>query len=193
MKEKGLLIVVSGPAGCGKSTVLKALTEKRENLRFSISVTTRSPRLGEQNGREYFFINKEEFERMVQEDQLLEYAHYTDHWYGTPQRQVEEMLENGMDVYLDIEVQGAGIIRRKCPSALFIFLMPPSMEELERRLRGRGTETEVSIQKRLERAQGECAVRERFDYVVVNDTVARAAEEISSLIDRKKAELLAQA
>ena len=98
MKEKGLLIVVSGPAGCGKSTVLKALTEKRENLRFSISVTTRSPRPGEQNGREYFFINKEEFERMVQEDQLLEYAHYTDHWYGTPQRQVEEMLENGMDV-----------------------------------------------------------------------------------------------
>ena len=188
MNKKGLLIVVAGPAGCGKSSVLKLLTGMQPNLRFSVSVTTRERRHDEINGKHYWFIDGTEFDRMVRENLLLEYAGYADHRYGTPKKEVEELRAAGRDVYLDIEVQGAKIVREKCPDALLIFLMPPSMEELERRLRGRGTETEDSIAKRMARAVVECSLSDRFDHIVVNDTVERAAEEISALIDRKRAE-----
>ena len=184
--DAGILIIVSAPSGCGKSTVVHALMEKRKNLRFSVSATTRKMREGETDGVDYFFISREEFDRMIAEGAFLEHAEYVGNCYGTPRDAVERQLKDGYDVYLDIDVQGALQVKAIRPETLMIFLMPPSMEELERRLVTRGTNTPEEIQSRLAVAEQECACRDRFDYVVVNDIVERAVNEISNLIDYKK-------
>lgn len=188
MTEKGVLIIVSAPSGCGKSTVLHRLMERREKLCFSVSATTRAPRAGETDGVDYFFVTREKFDDMVKNGEFLEHAEYVGNCYGTPRAAVDAKLEQGYDVYLDIDVQGAMQIKAKRPETLMIFLMPPSLEELERRLVNRGTDSPEVIQGRLRQAQEEFRFREHFDFTVVNDEVDRAVAEISDLIDRNKRE-----
>ena len=161
----------------------------RENLRFSVSATTRAPRPGEEHGREYFFVSRPAFLEMVEADAFLEHAEFVENLYGTPRAAVEAQLEQGYDVYLDIDVQGARQVKAKRPETLTVFILPPSMEELERRLTGRGTDDPETIRRRLSQAERECAQRAQFDYVVVNDEVERAAVELSGIIDGYKARL----
>ena len=184
--EKGALIVVSAPSGCGKSTILKRLMDRRENLRFSVSATTRAPRPGERDGVDYFFVSRAEFRQMILNDAFLEYAQYVENFYGTPRAAVEAQLAQARDVYLDIEVQGAMQVKRNRPETLLIFVMPPSMEELERRLTGRGDVDPEIVRRRLAEAEKEISMRSNFDFVVVNEDIDRAADEISNLIDRYK-------
>ena len=158
MKEKGLLLVISGVSGAGKGTVVKRLLELHNDYALSISATTRSPREGEQNGREYFFKSTEEFESMIDNSELIEYAKYVSNYYGTPKAYVEEQLEAGKNVILEIEIQGALNIKKMYPDAVLLFIMPPSAEELERRLVGRGTEDEATIKARLQRASDEAKI-----------------------------------
>ncbi|MBQ1767797.1 MAG: guanylate kinase, partial [Oscillospiraceae bacterium] len=169
--KRGKLYIVSGPSGCGKSTVLREVFAHRRNIFFSVSATTRGPREGEKDGKDYFFITREEFERLIAEGELLEHAKYVSNYYGTPRKPVEAMLSEGSDVVLDIEVQGAAQVKEKMPEAVSFFIMPPSLEELERRLRGRGTETDEKIRSRLDQAEREMAESGRYDYIVVNDDV----------------------
>lgn len=187
--QRGALIIVSAPSGCGKSTLLRRLMEKREKLRFSVSATTRPPREGEVDGKDYFFVDHPTFERMIAEDAFLEHAEYVGNRYGTPRAAVEELLDAGYDVYLDIDVQGAMQIKRIRPETLTIFVTPPSLPELENRLRSRGTDSDEVIRSRLETAERELILKDHYDYVVVNDEVDRAAGEISDLIDSYKARL----
>lgn len=187
--QRGALIIVSAPSGCGKSTLLHRLMEKREKLRFSVSATTRPPREGEVDGRDYFFVDRPTFDRMIEEDAFLEHAEYVGNRYGTPRAAVEELLDAGYDVYLDIDVQGAMQIKRIRPETLTIFVTPPSLPELENRLRSRGTDSDEVIRSRLEAAERELILKDHYDYVVVNDEVDRAAGEISDLIDSYKARL----
>lgn len=187
--QRGALIIVSAPSGCGKSTLLHRLMEKREKLRFSVSATTRPPREGEVDGKDYFFVDHPTFERMIAEDAFLEHAEYVGNHYGTPRAAVEELLDAGYDVYLDIDVQGAMQIKRIRPETLTIFVTPPSLPELENRLRSRGTDSDEVIRSRLEAAERELILKDHYDYVVVNDEVDRAAGEISDLIDSYKARL----
>ena len=187
--DKGILIIVSAPSGTGKSTILHRLMEMRENLRFSISATTRAPREGEEHGVDYFFVTREKFQEMVEAEAFLEHAEFVGNRYGTPAAAVDERLEAGYDVYLDIDVQGALQVREKRPDTLMIFVMPPSMEELERRLVSRGKDDMETIRRRLYEAERECAERDKFDFVVVNDEVDRAAAEISGIIDGAKRRL----
>ncbi len=180
--SKGILTVVSGFSGAGKGTVMKRLLESRGNYALSISVTTREPREGEAEGREYFFRTKEEVEKMIREDQLLEYAKYVDHYYGTPRKYVEDRLAEGKDVILEIEIQGALQIKKKVPEAVLVFITPPSMAELERRLTERGTEVPEVIASRLARASVEAGSMDKYDYVLVNDKVEDCVETLRQLI-----------
>ncbi len=182
--KKGKLYIISGPSGCGKSTVLREVFRHRRNIFFSVSATTRGPREGEVDGKDYYFVTREEFERMIGADELLEHAQYVSNYYGTPRIPVEAMLSEGNDVVLDIEVQGAGQVKTKMPEAVSLFILPPSLEELERRLRGRGTETEEKIRSRLSQAEREIAKSGSYDYRVVNDDVERAAGEIVQIMRR---------
>ena len=182
--DKGILVIVSAPSGCGKSMVLARLMETRENLRFSVSATTRAPRTGETDGVHYYFVSREKFRQMAEEGAFLEYAEYVGNCYGTPRAAVDALLAQGFDVYLDIDVQGAMQVKRNRPDTLLIFLMPPSMGELERRLTSRGTDSPEAVKYRLTEARRECAMRDQYDHIVINDDVARAAAEISNLIDR---------
>jgi guanylate kinase len=186
MNEKGLLIVISGPSGSGKGTVLAKLFEKRAGLYYSVSATTRAPRPGETDGRDYYFMQKDEFERDIAEGRMLEHADYCGSYYGTPRAPVEQQLARGEDVILEIEVQGARQIISSCPEAVTIFLMPPSLDELERRLRGRGTESDEKIRGRLETAKKEMSAARGYGHIVVNDNVERAVGEISHIIDFEK-------
>jgi len=181
-KEKGQLIVLSGPSGVGKSTVIAELFGQRENIYFSVSYTTRQPRLGEQDGVNYNFVDRAEFERMIADNELLEYAEYVDNYYGTSLKAINDRLDAGVDVLLDIEVQGAAKVRERCPEALFIFIIPPSFEELSRRLHGRNTDSEDVIQGRLEKARAEFKEIPKYDYLVINDKVANAVREIESIL-----------
>ena len=181
-KEKGQLIVLSGPSGVGKSTVIAELFSQRENIYFSVSYTTRQPRTGEQDGVNYNFVDRAEFERMIADDELLEYAEYVDNYYGTSLKAINDRLDAGTDVLLDIEVQGAAKVRECCPEALFIFIIPPSFEELSRRLHGRNTDSEDVIQGRLEKARAEFKEIPKYDYLVINDKVANAVREIESIL-----------
>jgi guanylate kinase len=182
MSEKGKLIVISGPSGAGKSTVVFKTMEMRNDLCFSTSVTTRKPRPGEVDGREYFFVDLDRFDEMIANDELLEHAVYVANSYGTPRRYVEDKLDSGMNVLLDIEVQGARQVASKKPDAVKIFIIPPSLEELERRLVGRGTDTARAIEARLIRARQEYEEADFYDYIIVNDDADRAAEELNAII-----------
>ena len=181
-KEKGQLIVLSGPSGVGKSTVIAELLGQRKGIYFSVSYTTRQPRVGEADGINYNFVSREEFEGMIQRDELLEYAEYVNNYYGTSLKVIQEKLDAGIDVLLDIEVQGAAKVRSRCPDALFIFIIPPSFEELSRRLHGRHTDSEEVIQGRLEKARQEAKEISKYDYLVINDKVSNAVSEIESIL-----------
>ncbi|MBO6092944.1 MAG: guanylate kinase [Oscillospiraceae bacterium] len=179
---KGNLIVLSGPSGAGKSTVVAKAMQKRSDMCFSISVTTRSPRPNEIDGKDYYFINQDRFDEMVQNGELLEHAVYVSNSYGTPRVYVEEQIKAGMNVILDIEVQGASQVHANAPGAIMIFLVPPSLKELERRLRARGTETDQTIDARLARARQEYASAEVYDYIIVNDDPDTAADELIAIL-----------
>lgn len=181
MAQKGVLTVISGFSGAGKGTVVKRLLEKYD-YGLSISATTRSPRAGEQDGREYFFKSTEEFEQMIKEHQLIEYAQYVGNYYGTPKEYVVQQLEQGKDVILEIEMQGALHVRDIIPEVNLIFLTPPTVEELENRLRSRGTETEAVIKERMDRAKEECRYMEKYDYIVVNDDLETCVQNVHELI-----------
>ena len=181
-KERGQLIVLSGPSGVGKSTVIAELFAQRSNIYFSVSYTTRQPRVGEQDGVNYNFVSREEFERMIADVELLEYAEYVDNYYGTSMKLIQEKLDAGIDVLLDIEVQGAAKVRARCPDALFIFIIPPSFEELSRRLHRRNTDSEEVIAGRLAKARQEFREIPKYDYLVINDKVANAVHEIEAIL-----------
>lgn len=180
--RRGHLVVIAGPSGTGKGTVVRRLLDTIPDLVLSVSVTTRKPRPAEVDGVDYRFVSDEEFDRLVAEERLLEWAEIVGHRSGTPKAPVEEVLASGRDVVLEIDVQGAGWVRRRSPEAVLIFLQPPSLEELERRLRSRGTETEEKLRVRLARAEVEMGERGNFDHVVVNDDVDRAAAEVAAIL-----------
>ena len=179
--SKGKLVVISGASGVGKGTVLGIMMKKREDLKFSVSATTRAPRPSETDGVHYYFVTKEQFEEMIASGQMLEYSAHAANYYGTPRAQAEEKMVNG-SVLLDIEPNGAGQVKKAAPDAVLIFIMPPSMEELERRLRGRGDTPEDQIAMRMERAVWEMEQRHWYDHVVVNDDAERCADEILKII-----------
>lgn len=182
MNKRGKLFVISGPSGAGKSTVVFKAMEGREDYCFSTSVTTRKPRPGEVDGREYFFIDRDRFSEMVLRNELLEHAEYVSNSYGTPRAYVEEQLDAGFDVILDIEIQGARQVHEKMPEAVMIFIAPPTLEELERRLVNRGTDTAEAIRDRLARARQEYAEADFYSYIIVNDDADAAATEFASII-----------
>ena len=179
---KGKCFIISGPSGVGKSTVLHALFEGRDDLYFSVSATTRAPREGERDGVDYHFIHADRFRNMIAEDAFLEYAEYVGNFYGTPMRLVDEAMEQGKDVLLDIEIQGAMQVCAKRPETVRIFIAPPSWKELERRLTARGTDSPEKVQKRLLRAQVELEMARDYDYFVVNDTVENAVNELRAIM-----------
>lgn len=183
--QKGVLTVVSGFSGAGKGTAMKELLKKYPQYGLSISATTRKPRDGEVHGKEYFFLSVEEFEKLIAEDGFIEYAKYVDNYYGTPRTYVEDKLAAGQDVILEIEPQGALKVKAKYPDALLIFLTPPSGEELYRRLKGRGTETEDVVRARLARAVQETEYVSRYDYIAVNDKLEACVELLHELIQKE--------
>ena len=180
--NKGILVVVSGFSGAGKGTVMKELMRRSANYALSVSVTTRAPRPGEEDGREYFFRTKEEFEQLIREDALIEYAGYVDNYYGTPRSYVEQKLEEGKDVILEIEIQGAMKVKEKNPETLLVFVTPPTVEELKRRLEGRGTEKADVIASRLSRAAEEAEGMDAYDYILINDDLDECVERMHALI-----------
>ncbi len=182
MSTKGVLVVISGFSGAGKGTLVHNLLSKYDNYALSISMTTRSPRQGEVDGVHYFFSKKEDFEREIANDGLIEYANYCDNYYGTPRSYVEEQLESGKDVILEIEIQGAMKVKAKMPETLLLFVTPPSAGELKRRLEGRGTETAEVIDKRMKRACEESEGVEQYDYIVVNDDLEECTRQIHQII-----------
>ena len=181
-KHKGILLVISGFSGAGKGTLMKALLEKYDNYALSISATTRKPREGEVHGREYFFMSVDEFEALIANDQLIEHAKYVSNYYGTPRSYVEEKMAEGKDVILEIEIQGALKVKEKFPETLLIFVVPPSAEELKKRLIGRGTETMEVIEQRMNRATEEAEAMDAYDYILVNDDLNKAVESLHNLI-----------
>ena len=182
MNHQGILVVVSGFSGAGKGTLMKELLKRYDNYALSISATTRAPREGETDGKEYFFVTKEQFEKMRDERKLIEYAQYVNNYYGTPKEYVEQKMAEGKDVILEIEIQGALKVKKRFPDALLLFVTPPSAEELRRRLVGRGTETLDVINARLARAAEEASGMEAYDYLLINDDLDRCVEEMHQLI-----------
>ena len=182
MKNKGILAVVSGFSGAGKGTLMKALLQKYDNYALSISATTRSPRAGEADGREYFFLTEEAFEEKIRKNELIEYARYVNHYYGTPRNYVEQKMAEGKDVILEIEIQGALKVKEQYPDAILLFVMPPNALTLKSRLTGRGTETEEVIDARLKRAADEAEGIEAYDYILINDDLDACVEQMHCLI-----------
>lgn len=186
MAGKGLLLVVSAPSGGGKGTILKELFAQDDNLRLSVSATTRAPRPGEEHGKQYYFISREEFERLISQNKMLEHAEYVGNYYGTPRDPVEEWLAAGNDVVLEIEVQGGAQVKKLMPECVSIFILPPSMKVLEERLRGRGTEAEETVQKRLSTARREIPQAKEYDYIVFNDRLEDAVDDIQAILRAEK-------
>ena len=184
--DKGVLVIVSGPSGAGKSTIISRVKERRDDIRFSVSATTREPRPGEIDGVDYFFKTQEEFWEMIKADAFLEHAEYVSNYYGTPAAPVDENIAAGYTVILDIEVQGAAQVMEKRPDAVSIFLCPPSLEELERRLRGRGTDSEETIRDRLMAAHREYAQAHKYDYIIINDDADTAVRELDAIITAER-------
>lgn len=180
--SKGILVVVSGFSGAGKGTVMKRLMEKYDNYALSVSATTRAPRPGEEHGREYFFHTKQEFEELILQDALIEYAQYVENYYGTPKAYVEKQLNAGKDVILEIEIQGALKVKKKLPDTLLLFVTPPTAEELKRRLVNRGTETMDVIESRLRRASEEAEGMSEYDYILINDQIEECVDKMHAII-----------
>ena len=185
MNKKGILIVVSGFSGAGKGTLMKEIMKQYDNYALSISATTRKPREGEVDGREYFFRSVDEFEKMIAQDELIEYAKYVDNYYGTPRAYVEQKLEEGKDVILEIEIQGALKVKEKFPETLLLFVTPPNVEILRNRLIGRGTETMEVIENRMKRAIEESEGMDKYDYLVINDDLQECVEEMHHIIQEE--------
>ena len=183
MNNIGKLYVISGSSGVGKGTLLKMFLAKHPEFKLSVSCTTRQPREGEVHGVNYFFLNRDEFQKLINNDEFLEWAEFSTNKYGTSKKTVKEQLDKGVNVLLEIEVQGALQVKKKIPEAVLIFILPPSREELEKRLRGRGTESEESILKRLNAIEFEALESEKYDYKVVNDVIERAVSEILSIYE----------
>lgn len=181
-EEKGILFILSGPSGVGKGTVRQRLFEQETHLKYSVSATTRDKRPGEKEGKDYFYKTKETFEQMIEANELLEYAQYVNNYYGTPKAYVEEQLASGQDVFLEIEVQGALQVKQNFPEGVFIFLFPPSLEELKNRIVSRGTETSELVMNRLKEAKKEIDMMSEYDYVVVNDDVDNAVSKVKAII-----------
>ena len=186
MSKRGLLVVYSGFSGVGKGTIMKEMLSREESFKLSVSATTRAPRPGEVDGREYYFITKEKFLSMIDNDEFLEYAQYADNYYGTPKKAVEDMLDEGYNVFLEIEVQGGVQIMEKCPDCISIFIVPPSLEVLEERLRGRGTETEEVIEKRMKTALVEQGYIPKYEFVVKNDLLEDAVNDVINIVKTEK-------
>lgn len=186
MKQKGLLLVVSGPSGCGKGTVLNRVFALEPDTYYSVSATTRPPRPGEEDGVQYHFLTKEAFEEKIAENQMLEYAQYAGNYYGTPAQAVDERLSQGKNVVLEIEVQGAKQVKLRRPEAVMIFIMPPSMKELRRRLEERGTESPQVVARRMDTARLEMPQAKDYDYIVFNDTVEEAAQDICAILRARR-------
>ncbi|MBE8953732.1 MAG: guanylate kinase [Quinella sp. 1Q7] len=184
--ERGLLIVVSGASGTGKGTVCKKILDDMPQVAYSISATTRTPRPGEVDGKEYYFLSRDEFTAWIDGGKFLEFAEVYGNFYGTPLNKIEERLNRGEDILLEIDVQGALNVKRKCPDGVYIFLLPPSLHELKRRIEGRGTETPESLRRRLANAVAEIQIGREYTYVVVNDSVERAAAQIEAIIAAEK-------
>lgn len=185
----GKLIVISGASGCGKSTVLKEVMSRLPNLHFSVSATTRAQRPGEVDGVNYYFVDHEKFRSMIEKQELLEYAEYVGNYYGTPEAPLNQTLASGDDIILDIEVQGALNVRKRRPDATLIYMMAPSFQELKRRLYGRGDTAPEVVEERLERAKWEFSQASQYDYLVINDQVEDAANEIISIITAEKCKM----
>ena len=184
--EEGLLIVVSGPSGCGKGTICNELLKRNNNVNISISATTRKPRVGEIDGQSYFFVSEEKFKEMIENNEFIEYAHVHSNFYGTPKKFVLDKLGKGEDVLLEIDVQGALQIKKIYPKGVYIFILPPSMDELKDRITKRGTETESDILKRLKTAYEELNYAKEYDYLVVNDELLDAVGKVESIITAEK-------
>ncbi len=188
MSNRGILLVLSGFSGAGKGTLVKKLLEEHEDYAISVSMTTRNPRPGEVDGRDYFFVSKDKFEETIAADGFVEHACYVGNYYGTPKAYVEEQLSAGKNVILEIEIQGAMNVKKIYPDCLLLFITPPSADELERRLRGRGTETDEVIAGRLARAYEESQGMDAYDYIVMNDDLEECATEVAALVDAVKHE-----
>lgn len=188
--KKGLLLVISGPSGTGKGTICKKLAEENDNINLSVSVTTRKPRSGEIEGVSYYFKSKEEFKDMIERNDLLEYAQIYENWYGTPKKEILKELNRGKDIILEIEMQGAMQIKKVCPDAVFIFIIPPSLEELRQRIVNRGTETIEQIEERFGSALNEIKLLGDYEYFVVNETVDKSVNEIINIIEAEKSRVI---
>lgn len=186
--KKGCLLVISGPSGVGKGTIVKALLEKQEHVSLSVSCTTRAPRSGEIDGKHYYFITKDEFRRMIDEGAFLEYEANFSNYYGTPIGKVVEKLNSGEDVILEIDVKGGLNVKKKLPDAVLIFILPPSLDILKQRLSGRGTETAEQVEKRFSEAEREIEAGKQYEYHIVNDTVAQAVDDVIDIINKTHAE-----
>lgn len=186
MMNTGIIMIVSGPSGSGKGTICTELSKKREDVYISVSVTTRPPRAEEVEGKSYYFKTKEEFEEMIRNDELIEWVKYCDNYYGTPKQNIEIKRNEGKNVILEIEVEGALNIKKKYPDSVLVFVFPPNYDELIKRLKGRGSEKNEEIEKRIRRATYEMSMIENYDYVIINDDIHNAVSKLESIIDAEK-------
>ncbi|MBQ9365395.1 MAG: guanylate kinase [Schwartzia sp.] len=181
--RKGCLVVVSGPSGAGKGTICSAFLERASGIAYSVSATTRSPRRGEVDGRDYYFVDEESFKKMIDGDELLEWAEVYGNYYGTPLKKIQEKIAEGKDILLEIDTQGAMQVKKRFPNGVFVFILPPSLAELQRRIRGRGTEGERDIEKRLAASEGEIKMASDYRYVIVNDKLDDAVSSLSAIVE----------